>query len=385
MRILVAHNFYQQKGGEDGVFDAEADLLESQGHHVIRYTIHNEKLSQMNSIQMARSTVWNPRIYQDLRNLIKQEKLQIAHFHNTFPLISPAAYYAAHAEGIPVVQTLHNYRLLCPNAEFFRAGKVCESCLGQPIPLAGIRHACYRHNRLASTVITAMLAAHRSINTWNKAVDRYIALTPFAQQKFIQGGLPASKIVIKPNFVNPDPGRGDGQGGYALFVGRLSSEKGIGTLLSAWQKLDEMIPLKLIGDGPLASQIAALTQKTSGIDWLGQKTSSEVYKLVRDAAFLVFPSEWYETFGRVAIEAFAAGTPVIGSRIGAIAELIDHGRTGLLFEPGNAEDLANQVKWAIAHPVELAAMRKEARSEFEAKYTAEKNYQQLMKIYQSLL
>ena len=381
MRILFVHNYYQQEGGEEGVFHAETSLLESRGHLVYRYTISNDQVNQMNSIELAKATIWNAKTYRELRDLIRHGDFQAAHFHNTFPLISPAAYYAAKAEGLPVVQTLHNYRLLCPNAEFFRDGKVCEDCLGHVVPLPSVRHACYRHNRLASVAVATMLTIHSSLKTWNKAVDCYIALTPFSQKKFIEGGLPAEKIVVKPNFIDSDPGFGSGEEGYALFVGRLAPEKGIGTLLSAWQDLGKTIPLKVVGTGPLADQVATITQQTFGVEQLGKLPISEVYALMGDAAFLIFPSEWYEGLPRTIVEALAKGTPVIGSRIGAIAELIDHGRTGLLFEPGNAEDLAAQVRWALSHPAELAQMRQAVRAEFEAKYTAEANYHQLMEIY----
>lgn len=381
MRILLAHNYYQQKGGEESVFHAEADLLEARGHFVHRYTMNNEKVSEMNSLAVAKATIWNSRTYRELRSIINQGNFQIAHFHNTFPLISPSAYYAAKAENIPVVQTLHNYRLMCPNAEFFRAGKVCESCLKQPFPLASIQYACYRNNRFASAVVATMLTAHRSINTWNKAVDRYIVLTPFAQKKFLEGGFSYDRLSVKPNFVDPDPGIGTGDGEYALFVGRLAPEKGIGTLLAAWQGLEQDIPLKILGNGPLAEQVTALTQQTFGVEQLGKLPISKVYEMMGQATFLVFPSEWYEGLPRTIVEAFAKGTPIIASRIGAIAELIDHGRTGLLFEPGNVEDLVAQVRWAISHPADLAQMRQAARAEFETKYTAEANYQRLMEIY----
>ncbi|BAU44005.1 glycosyltransferase [Leptolyngbya sp. O-77] len=381
MKILLAHNYYQQKGGEDGVFHAEVKLLESRGHDVYQYTVHNDCIEGMRSIDVARVTIWNSKSYQDLQNLIRNRNFQIVHFHNIFPLISPAAYYAAKSEGLPVIQTLHNYRLLCPNAEFFRVGEVCERCLGKAIPLPSVQYGCYRHDRLASAAVVSMLAIHRGLNTWNRMVDRYIVLNSFAQKKFVEGGFAPEKLVVKPNFVDPDPGFGAGDGGYALFVGRLAPEKGIGTLLAAWQHLGADIPLKIAGDGPLAPQVAAAAQQTKGVDQLGKIPMEEVYELMGKAAFLVFPSEWYEGLPRTIVETFAKGTPVIASKIGAIAELVDHGRTGLLFEPGNVEDLANQVRWAIAHPNELARMRQEARAEFEAKYTADANYRQLMEIY----
>jgi glycosyltransferase involved in cell wall biosynthesis len=213
MRVLLLHNHYQQPGGEDQVFAAERDLLEAHGHRVLQYTTHNDQLADMGRAGLVKAAVWNGAVYRELRALIRKEKLQVAHFHNTFVLISPAAYYAAQAEGVPVIQTLHNYRLLCPNALFFREGRVCEDCLGKTFPWPGIAHACYRESRPASGTVAAMLTTHRALGTWKRAVDLYIALTGFAREKFIEGGLPSEKIVVKPNFVHPDPGAGEGRDG----------------------------------------------------------------------------------------------------------------------------------------------------------------------------
>jgi glycosyltransferase involved in cell wall biosynthesis len=309
----------------------------------------------------------------------------VAHFHNTFPLVSPAGYYAAKAEGVPVVQTLHNYRLLCPNALFFRDGRVCEDCMSKVIPWPGVVHKCYRGSRAASGLVTAMLTTHRVLRTWTEMVDAYVALTEFARRKFVEGGLPAEKMVVKPNFVYPDPGPGEGRGGYALFVGRLSPEKGVGTLLAAWERLDRPVPLKVVGDGPLREQVVEAPDRRPCVEYLGYRPAEEVHGLMKEASMLVCPSEWYETFGRVAAEAFATATPVIAADIGAIAELVEHGHTGLRFRPGDPEDLAAQVGWFLSHPEEHARMRREARAEFEAKYTAERNHQMMMEIYESAL
>jgi glycosyltransferase involved in cell wall biosynthesis len=377
----LLHNHYQQLGGEDQVFAAEAGLLEARDHRVLRYTMHNDQVSGLNPLTLAKATVWNGEVYRELRALMRGERPQVAHFHNTFPLISPAAYYAAKAEGVPVVQTLHNYRLLCPNALFFRDGRVCEDCLGKSVPWPGVIHACYRGSRPASAAVAAMLTAHRGLGTWTRTVDVYIALTEFARQKFIQGGIPAEKIVVKPNFVYPDPGSGEGRGEYALFVGRLSPEKGVDTLLEAWEQLGGRIPVKIVGEGPLEDRVAEATQKLEGVEWLGKQSGERVMALMKEARVLLLPSLCHENFPRVVIEAYAAGLPVVGGDQGSVAALISPGSTGLHFRSGDPEDLAAQVDWALAHPAELAGMRREARAEFEAKYTAEENYRRLMDIY----
>jgi len=381
MRVLLFHTHYQQPGGEDSVFAAETSLLQEMGHEVLVYTLHNHALEGMSKAKAALYTTWNPVVYRELRQKIKAFRPQVVHIHNTFPLASPSVIHAAKAEKTPVVMTLHNYRLLCVNALLFREGHICEECLGR-LPWPGVLHGCYRDSRAASGAVALMLTAHRALGTWTRMVDVYIALTEFARQKFIDGGLPSKNIVVKPNFVYPDPGVGSGKGGYALFVGRLSPEKGVSTLLKAWEKLEGRVSLKIVGDGPLADEVQKAAEHIRGVEWLGRKAIEEVYFLMGEASFLIVPSEWYETFGRVAIEAFAKGTPVLAANIGAVSEVTEHGRTGLHFRPGDPNDLAAKVKRLLSNPAELSRMRKEARAEYEAKYTAERNHKMLMEIYQ---
>jgi glycosyltransferase involved in cell wall biosynthesis len=386
MHILIAHNYYQRSGGEDHIFATEASLLESYGHRVLRYTAHNDTIEHISRVALARTTLWNNATYRDLREIFRRERPEVAHFHNTFPLISPAAYYAAKAEGVAVVQSLHNYRLLCLNASFYRDDRVCEDCLGRFVPWPGVMHACYRGSHAASGVVAALLIAHRAGRTWTNLVDVYIAaLSEFAREKFIRGGLPAEKIVVKPNFVYPDPGPGQGRGGYALYVGRLAPEKGLDTLLAAWTRLDRQIPLKIVGDGPLAASVARAAKLHSEIEWLGQQPMERVLDVMKDARALLVPSVWYEGLPRVIVEAYALGLPVIASNLGAMASLIEHGRTGLHFSPGDPGDLAAKVEWAFAHADDLAEMRCKARAEFEAKYSPERNYQMLMDIYETAI
>lgn len=380
-KILLVHNYYQQRGGEDESFVAETELLRSHGHDVLTYTAHNDAVSEMGSLQLAADLLWNRSVYKDLRALIRRERPALIHCNNTFPLLSPSVYYAARAEGLPVVQNLRNYRLYCSNGLFFRDGHVCEDCLGKLAPWSGVKHACYRDSRTASAAVAAMLAAHRAAGTWASKVDVYVTLTQFAKEKFVEAGMSGENIVVKPNFLSPVPEVGTGTGGYALFVGRLSPEKGLGTLLAAWKRLGGGLGLKIVGDGPSAPAVAEAAAELEGVEWLGRQPLDRVYELMGEAHLLIFPSEWYETFGRVAMEAFAKGTPVIAADIGAIAELVEHGRTGLHFRPGDADDLARQVGWALAHPEAWAAMRLEARDRFETSFTAARNYELLMGIY----
>lgn len=381
MHILSIHNNYQIRGGEDESRESEERLLREMGHQVDVYEEKNDRIAELNSAQLALRTIWSQESYQVVQYKLRQNRYDLIHVQNFFPLISPSVYYAAQAEGVPVVQTLRNYRLICPNGLFFRDGHVCEDCLGKFVPYPGVVHACYRQNRGATAVTAAMLTLHRTMGTWLKQVNLFISLSEFARQKFIEAGFPGEKIIVKPNFVHPDPSPGEGHGGYALYVGRLSVEKGLDVLLTAWEHLSANIPLKIVGEGPLEEQVFEATKQMPHIEWLGRRPMSEVHALMGEAMFLIFPSKWYETFGRVAVEAFAKGTPVIASNIGAIAELVDHEKTGLCFKPSDAKDLADKVEWCLTHPTLLQEMRRQARAEYEAKYTAEQNYKQLIEIY----
>lgn len=382
MNIVLIHNFYKQPGGEDQVFLAEGALLEGRGHKVTRYTVHNDNVGELAQVALARATIWNDEQYRKLRLLFRQVRPELVHVHNTLPLVSLAAYYAAKDEGLAVVQTLHNYRVACVNGLFFRDGNICEDCLGKSVPWPGVMHGCYRNSRVASGVVASMLAFHKLRGTYQKAVDVYIALTEFSRSKFIEAGLPAEKVSIKPNFVDTDPGVGDNEGSYALFVGRLSAEKGLSTLLAAWERLGQQIPLKIVGEGSLAPQVQKASEAQEGVEWLGRQPRERVLALMKKAKLLVLPSNCYENFPMTLVEAFAAGLPVVASNLGGMASVLEHRRTGLHFTPGNPDDLAAKVEWAISHPAELSDMRRAARAEFEAKYTADRNYQMLMGIYE---
>jgi glycosyltransferase involved in cell wall biosynthesis len=381
MKILVAHNFYKQAGGEDQCVAAEVAMLKANGHEVTQYFISNESIDAMSRFELASRTIWSRPSSCELRQLFRMHRPHIAHFHNTFPLISPAAYYAAQAEDVRVVQTLHNFRLCCVNALLFREGKVCEACLGKAIPWRGVIHKCYRANRTASAAVATMIATHRVLGTWRNAVDVYIALSESSRRKLVDGGLPADKIVVKSNFAYPDPGPGAGRGGYAVYVGRLSAEKGIETLINAWRHLEGGPPLKIVGDGPLAGAVQEAATQSTLIQWLRSVPHEAIYELVGEASFLVLPSGCYENFPRVVIEAFAKGTPAIVSKLGAMAEIVDDGHTGLHFKPGDPQDLAEKVRSILADPLKLTRMRQAARQRFDQHFTADANHEALMAIY----
>ena len=383
-RIVVIHNRYQQAGGEDNVVCAEVALLRSKGHEVKMLEETNDDIvGLVNTAKVAGECVYSLSSARRMRKIIDRFAPDLVHIHNFFPRISPSVHYVCRQARVPIVQTLHNYRLLCPASTFLRDREICEDCIGKTIPWPSVQHGCYRKSRMASAAVANMISVHRALKTWSRTVSRFIAPTEFARGKFIEGGFPAERTAVKPNFVHPDPGMGRGTGGYALFVGRLSEEKGIETLLSAWSQLRPREGLKIVGDGPLAASVADVAATVRGIEWLGPRTRSEVSLLMADAAFLVVPSACYETFGLVLVEAMAAGLPVIASRLGAIAELVLDGHTGRLFTAGRSNELAALIIWALSHSGELRTMRYRARQEFERRYTADSSYKIVADIYKA--
>jgi len=374
MRILIVHNAYQQRGGEDSVVEAEVELLRAHRHTVELHQKDNAEIAGMSRWHLLTATIWSRRTVADMGSILGRARPDLIHVHNTFPLISPSLYWAADQAGIPVVQTLHNFRLFCPQAMFLREETVCEDCLGH-VPWRGVTRACYRGSVAQSAVLAGMVTTHRVLGTWRNKVTRYIALNEFCRRKFVEGGLPAERVMVKPNFVDfaapPAGERSD-----FLFVGRLSAEKGIRTLVDAALKIPEA-RFAVAGSGPEAGLLAA----AANLRALGPLPSAAVRERMVAARVLVLPSIWYENFPRTLVEAFGCGLPVIASRIGALAELVEDGVTGLLFEPRNADDLASKLRWAHSHPAEMARMGRAARAHYETHFTAAGNYRQLMAIY----
>ncbi len=380
MKILLIHNFYQQAGGEDQVFASEASMLEQAGHEVLRFTATNDSVAGMSKAGLAAATIWNRHFYREIFEIVSRERPQIAHFHNTFPLISPAGYYAARRAGAAVVQTLHNYRLICPKATLLRNGKPCEDCVGKRLPWPGVIHSCYRNNRVASAGVASMLAVHRAAGTWSRTVDAYIALTLFSREKFIAGGLPADRIHIKPNFTEPDPGKGPG-GGAFLYAGRLSEEKGLNVLIAAWRSRADMPTLKIIGDGPLGPWLKDQIAAMPNVEWLGRLPRESVLEHMRNSCALVLPSIWYENFPVSVVEAYATGLPVIASDAGTLPELVRDGQTGFIFRSGDAHLLAGKVIGLHADSNLQERFREASRREYETYYQRVRNGEILLHIY----
>ena len=386
MKVLLGHNTYQWPGGEDVSVDRDARLLADHGHEVVSYLRDNDEIEGYGPVQrvrLAAETVWSRRSRHDLAELLARERPDIAHFHNTFPLISPSAFAACRDAGVPVVLTVQNYRAGCANAFLFRDGHVCEDCLHRTVKWPAVLHRCYHDSRAQSAVVAGMLAAHHVSHAWSRLVDAFIAVSEFGRAKLIEAGLPADRLLLRPNFLDPDPGdRPPGRDeGYALFVGRLSPEKGLGTMLKAFATTPQ-IPLRVVGDGPLRGELEASARDNPNVSFLGQRDRPEVLELMRGARVLVFPSVWYEHFPLVLVEAFATGLPVVSSSLGAMIEIVEAPGLGFTFPPGDADRLAERLRWAWDHVDDVAARGRAARRMFETRYTAEPAYQRLMEIYE---
>src|SRR5258706_326311 len=333
LKIASVHNTYQQRGGEDVVVAAECALLERNGHKVIRYLRSNDEicaLTRPEQLLLAKNIIHSDKSKRELSALLRKEKPDVVHVHNTFLMISPSVYEACRDAGIPVVQTLHNYRLLCPGWSLSRNGEVCEECLNHGL-WRGVWHGCYRDSKLMTAAVALMLQVHRAKGTWNKSIDGYVALTNFARKKFIQGGLPGPAVHVKPNFLAEDPGERTSEGRSVLFIGRLSAEKGVKVLVEAWKKISAPIPLVIMGDGPLRHllEAEAPTRGLANITFTGWRTRAEILVAMKQASVVVIPSVWYEGFPMTLLEAFAGGTPLICSNLRGLGETVEHCRAAL--------------------------------------------------------
>jgi glycosyltransferase involved in cell wall biosynthesis len=380
MRIVLAHNHYLVRGGEDESCEAEALLLRAHGDEVVEYFQDNRRINKLGKFSSAGRTIWSFETYREVVELLQSQSFDLVYVQNFFPLISPSIFYAAKKMHVPVIWTLRNYRSFCLNGLCYRQGDICEKCLGKWFPWPGVRYSCYRGSRAGSGVVALMLGFHRLIRTWSRKVDAFMALTDFARQKYIQAGLPAQKIFVKPNFVIPDPGIGAGDGKYALFVGRLNEEKGVPLLLDAWQRLKIPIPLWIVGDGPLTEEVQRAAVSNALIKYCGRLPHENTLQLMQSAVLLVFPSCWYEGMPRTLIEAFATGLPVVCNDLGAMHSMVVDGKNGLFFEEHSASDLALKVDFLYNHPESVAEMRHWARQSYEKDYTAQLSYRRWMEI-----
>jgi len=394
LKVLLAHNFVGSSApsGENRVFEAERDLLRGRGHEVIEVTRHSDEIrgqGALGTLKGALSTPWNPFVFAKVQRVIERERLDVMHVHNTFPLLSPAIFHAASESATATVLTLHNYRTVCAAAIPMREGQPCIECLDRRSVVPALRHGCYRESRLATLALATMIALHRKLGTWQKHVDAFIALTEFQRDQLVAAGLPMERMHVKPHFYPdpPSPLPWQEREAKVLFIGRLGEEKGVRFLIEAWRQWGDQAPqLELIGDGPQRRELEDLAQTMNGkVRFLGQRPFPETQERLASARLLVLPSVCFEGFPMVIREAFALGVPVAASRLGSMPCLVEDGRNGVLFEPGNSENLLLRVRGAWGKDDLLARMGATAREEFDARYTAEANYPMLMDVYQAAI
>jgi glycosyltransferase involved in cell wall biosynthesis len=387
MRVLIVHNRYRSDSpsGENRAVDQEAALLTSAGHEVIRYERDSDEISRLPLLKKATlpgRVLWSREDRRRVASLIRRSAPKIVHVHNTFPLISPSVLGSAVELGIPVVATLHNYRLTCSNGLLFRDGEPCELCLGRSA-WPGVVHGCYRGSRMASVPVALGIEAHRFFKTWIRGVSAFVALSEFARHKFIEAGLPAERIFVKPNFVQPPAEIRRGAGSFALFIGRLSAEKGVDLLIDAWSS--DLGQLLIVGHGPATAGL----QKRAGthgssVRFLGSLSHDRTMRLLRDARVLVVPSRSYEGFPLAVAEAYAHAVPIIAPARGVFPEIVQHGSTGLLFEPGDSDSLKERLDVLMSGP-ESMRMGAMARERYEDRYRPSRNLELLLHIYERVV
>ena len=361
--------------------DAEKDLLESAGISVGQVMFDNSELEESTSLpgdlRLAASAIWSRRAQRRVADAIGAQNPDVVHVHNTFAAASPSVF--AGARHVPIVHTLHNYRMVCPVAITFRDGHACTDCVGRVIPWPGVLHACVRRSHAQSAVAAATVAVHRGVGTYRR-IGVYVALTSFQRGLMIEGGLPAARIRVVPNFLEPDPGTGTGPRSGVVYVGRLAAEKGVEVLLDAARIRPGSV--SIIGDGPLAPAVQQAAAEDH-LQFLGLVDRASAVERLRGAVALVVPSLWFEGFPLTVVEAYATGTPVIASRIGSLAEVVEDGVTGLLANAHDANGLAERIQWATAHPVEMREMGANARRFYEARLRGAAHLANLLDAYQA--
>lgn len=383
IRVLLIHNRYQQRGGEDAVFEEEAALLRASGIFVETLVVTNEDVRSLPDIVATASlVVYNPFARRTVARVISEVKPTVVHVHNFFPRLSPSIFLACRQAKVPVVWTLHNFRITCANGLLFREGHPCEKCVDSNA-FWGAVHRCYRGTFLGSVAVAGMIAAHRKARTWSKHVDRFITLTNFSKGRIAAAGIPTEKIVVKPNSIEDPQSKFSlvGRRSGAVFVGRLSKEKGVDTLLEAWRSIEA--PLVVIGSGPEEAHLRSIA--SSNVSFVGHQDKANIYRYVSNAELLIVPSRWYENFPMVIVEAMALSTPVVCSRIGALQELIEEGDTGFLFKVNDPGDLARVVSKALSRPEVLTQMGIAARRKYELFLTPERNLEALLSIYNDVI
>ena len=388
MKVLVGHTRFQWYSGADAAYEADVRLLERAGHDVVRIERDNDEIADFGPAAkagLAAGTVWSAGAYRAVGRAIASVRPDVVHFHNTFPLLSPAVDVAAHRAGVPVVRTLHDFRLACPNGLLFRDGHACEDCVGRGVTWPGIVHRCYRRSAPQTAVVSTMLAAHRAAGTWRRAVDVFVTVSSFQRDRVVLAGVPAERVVVRPNVVDPDPGARDpdrDDDGSFVFVGRLAPEKGVADLVAAAERVPDA-RVVIAGDGPLRDTLArdVAGRRLDNVAIVGPLARADLIETVRRARALVSPSISFETFGLAIAEAFACGVPVVTTALGGPADIVDDGRTGWHVPVGDPAALAGRLTWLSSHPDQARAAGRAARVDYERRFSPAAGLASLVDIY----
>ena len=335
--VLMVHNFYQIGGGEHTVFRNEVDLLRENGHRVIEYTRSNDELkeSKIKMLLLPITTIWSFKTYFEVKRIIREQQIEIVHCHNTFPLISPSVYYAARSLNVPVIQTVHNFRFLCPNGLFYCDGNICEQCCKKGNFIDAIKYKCYRDSRIQTLVVIAMLRFHRMIGTYRKI--SYIFLTEFNKTKFAKlVDVDSDQVYIKPNFVDKGKNINDRNiyGKKFVFASRLDENKGIKQLLENWENLPKDFELVVFGDGPLKELVIEKAGTNSNIKYFGFQKQETIFKELSTSVALMFPSICYEGFPMIIAESMSIGCPVVCPDLGNHGDIVKISNGGVVYENG---------------------------------------------------
>ena len=390
MKILLVHSFFQQFGGQDSVAVSEREMLQAHGHEVIPYFRRNDEIKSFGVAQklaFVGDTVYSWRTAREVRALVAAARPDVAYIHNVYPLISPAIYHSLHALGIPIVQCVHDFRPLCANGLFYTQQKCCELCKHGNY-LHGFVKRCYKDSYLFSGLYSLTLAINRSAKLMDK-ITAYVCLNHFYREKLLEAGVPVDKIYVRPNSIDALAVASNGSReplDYAIFLGRLSPEKGLWTLLKAFEKVAP-IRLKIVGSGPLEAELTAhiRERKLENVEMVGFRSGEEKMRLLQGALFSIIPSEWHENFPVVSLESYAAAKPIVASRMGGLPSIVADGETGLLFTAGNADELADKVRYLFANPHEAQRMGALAAKLARTKYSRETSYLNLMEIFQNVM
>lgn len=390
MRVLVVHNRYRsaQPSGENAVVDDEARLLEARGAVVSRLEVESDAIATWSRVRRAQvpfRVVWSPRGARQVAGAIDRERPDVVHFHNTFPLLSAAALLAARRKGVAVVQTLHNFRALCPEGSFFRDGAPCTKCLGR-IPLPALRYGCYRGSRVATAPLAVASALHGALRTWQRSVDRFVVPSEFGRRTYARAGWPAERLVVKYNTAaDRRPPLGTAERRHFIALSRLSPEKGIDVLVEAWRGVGGRagIPLLIVGSGESADELRRAARGVPDLEFRPQVSHEEGLSLLAEAHAIVVPSRCFEMFPRVVAEAFSLAVPVVAARVGSLETIVASRRDGLLFESASPDDLAEALCELAASEPLRRRLATGARARYEADFSPERTTDRLLEIYAS--